>query len=243
MLDATRAALVQKNVALARFLARMVYERNRSELDLDEVTSIAYQGLVTAALRWDPEGQAIDEEGLRETAKHPSGRAFAGFARQRIIGEILDWQRRRDHVQRSFRTLYKALVAAGFTGSFDQGPTAADLAAALGVDEERIRRVVYAVHASPVSVETVQDETQVSHAGYDFEASAMETTIKQAVVVALQQLPTVQRHVIALRYYRGWEFQAIAVELGVSLPIVREAHSEAVITLHSAMRRRAEEAS
>jgi RNA polymerase sigma factor (sigma-70 family) len=243
MLDAVRAELVRKNVALARYLARVAYERNPTELELDEVTSIAYQGLVTAAIRWDPIGQNIDEEGLRETAKHPSGRAFAGYARQRIVGEILDWQRRRDHVQRSYRTIYKTLIAAGFTGSFDQGPSAKTLAAKLGLDEERVRRVVYAVHASPVSVETVQDETQVSHAEYDFESSAVETSIKQAVVLALQQLPTVQRHVVALRYYRGWEFQAIAVELGVSLPVVREAHSEGVIALHAAMRRRAQESS
>ena len=41
MLDPIRAALVQKNVPLARFLARLAYERNPTELELDEVTSIA----------------------------------------------------------------------------------------------------------------------------------------------------------------------------------------------------------
>jgi RNA polymerase sigma factor (sigma-70 family) len=231
-MDEAQKALVVNNVALARFLARLVWMKNPNGMDLDEVVSVAYQGLVTAALRWSPEGRAINPEDLI------SGKAFSGFARQRIIGSIIDWQRGVDHVQRSYRGIYKLLTASGL----GQGATIPDLMVTTGLTSEKIRSVIQAVEATPISMDSPPDQWEDFPdysldipAVQNVEASALETSIKNSAVAAFQTLPKLHQTIVALRYYENIELQTIAGMLGLGLTTVRDAHSEAILTVHAAM--------
>jgi len=217
---------------LAHFLARTVWKRNTRDIDLEEVVSVAYQGLVTAALRWDPTGREIRPEDLE------SGKAFAGYARQRILGTIMDWQRGADHVQRPYRRMYKLFVAEGWGA----GKTEAEVAKATGIELEKVRQVIRAVEFPPKSLDLQQDTEFNDSLGVpsevNVESSALETHIKTAVASSLSELPQLQQVVIALRYHTGMELQIIAAELGLSPTTVREAHTEAVLAMHTAMRSR-----
>lgn len=231
-MDEEQKALVVKNLALARFLARLVWAKNPNEIDLEEVTSISYQGLVTAVLRWDPSRAQINPDDLI------SGKAFAGFARQRIIGSILDWQRGVDHVQRSYRGIYKLLRASGH----GQGKTEEELVILTGLTAEKIRAVTRAVESTPISLDSPPDQWEdfPSYsldlpAENNVESSALETVIKNSVVAAIESLPELHRTVIALRYYAGVELQAISGLLGLGLTTIRDVHSDAILTIHTEM--------
>ena len=231
--------LVEVNYPLAKFLARKAYERN-SEIDLEEVTSVAVQGLVSAALKYSDEGKS--EETIA------NGKAFSGYARIRINGAIYDWQRDLDHVQRSYRAIYKTLLSAGYT----KGVTLEDAAAAAGIDIEKAGRVAKSVHASPLSWEekfTGRDPRNFVDSGpkgssyddvvssdHDVESSAIEGMIKHSGVKAYRTLTTLQRTVIALHYRREIKIDLIATMLGVGIGEIRRAHTEAVLIIHEAMR-------
>lgn len=92
--------LVEKNIRLANFLASQTYRRLKGRLNYEDIESAAHFGLVQAALRFDPTRKDIRKEDLE------NGRAFSGYARLRINGSIMDYQRSLDHVPRDTRTLY-----------------------------------------------------------------------------------------------------------------------------------------
>lgn len=235
-MDLKTSKLIEANVPLARFLARKMWERAPNVLDYEEVTSMAYQGLVTAALRWAPEGRNIDP------AEIENGKAFAGFARQRILGQIMDYLRDLDHVQRSYRNDYKILVRAGYPGSFGQELTAEALSGITGLSVHRIHVVVRAVETPPVSLEgTFEGSSEEPSDSIDVESSALVSTLKNATADAVNSLPPLHQVVIALRYIESMEMQAIASELGVSLSTVRDSHDVAIKHVHDALLQIAEE--
>jgi RNA polymerase sigma factor (sigma-70 family) len=229
--------LVGRNIGLAQKIANE-YVAKSTEFEQEEVTAIAYQGLIRAAQKFDPGRDTIIEQ----------RGAFAGYARRWINGAILDWQRSMDHVQRSYRRIFKELVAKGW----GTGATEEELIEATGIPKAKIREVLRAVRTTPVSFETLGALMEKATVGNDstmafdppsdhnVESSAMETHITHATSSAYQQLTEVQQIVIGLRYSTGLELQAIASELGMGLTEVREAHTEAVIILHGAMKSRVE---
>lgn len=236
-MDAAQKKLVEKNVALAQFLARTVWARNREQMDIDEVVSIAYQGLVSAALKYDPHVFGMSQETI------DNGKAFSGFARRKILGAILDWQRSLDHVQRSYRFDYRAIVRAGFIGQLGQGVSLAVLSERTGLSKERIQTVLLAVLRPPISTEEVIQEIGDEPVAISAEDTAMASSIKRSVHQALLGLSPLAQVIIAKRYYQQMELQAIAQELELDLTLVRTMHSEAVLVLHEAMRKRVDDRS
>jgi RNA polymerase sigma factor (sigma-70 family) len=230
--------LVARNVGLAQTIANE-YQSKSSEFEQDELVAIAYQGLMQAAQRFDPGRDTI----INQRA------AFSGFARRRINGAILDWQRSEDHVQRSYRRIFRDLVRHGW----GNGATIKDLVESSQLPEKKIREVLHAVRASPVGFETLGlllDTVKVENgstltfdppAKNDVESDAVAMTITEATGAAYQQLTEIQQVVLALRYSTGLELQMIAAELGLSLTLVRQAHTDAIMDLHAAMRSRAED--
>lgn len=227
-LTAEQRLLVESNVDLAHHLARDAWSRNVDNLDLEEVVSIAYQGLVKAALKFDPSKMTP------ETVAN--GKAFSGWARRWIVGGILEWQRQADHVQRSYRQIYKRLIAAGYNRR-----NLSALADELGEPVEKLRQIIQAVEMTSVSLDE-QAGPDLSlpkygevEADHDVESSALEATITLSFGLAHLELTEEQQVIIALRYYFGLEFQQIAQEMEVTLNYVRDAHSEAILDLHEAM--------
>jgi RNA polymerase sigma factor (sigma-70 family) len=222
--------LVEGNVALAKFLARLSWEKNRNQMELQEAVSVAYQGLVNAAIRFDPYAHGMSQETI------DNGKAFSAFARTKITGAILDWQKGSDYVQRSVRTDYRAIVAAGYLGDLQKDPLPSVLAERTGLAEDRIRKVAQAVQLSPISTEDLLDESGTSEPlHHGVESSAVESSITSTAANVVQELPPLAQVIVALRYYSGFELQTIASQLGISLALVRETHSEAVLSMHQAM--------
>jgi RNA polymerase sigma factor (sigma-70 family) len=233
-LTAEQRRLVQENAPLAKFLARKRWEMAPGALDYEELVSLAYQGLVTAASRW----RAYSEENGVSESEIASGEGFSIFSRKRIIGSILDWQRRdADHVPRSYRTDFKLLQRVGYPEKIKNYETLSELTS---LPIERIRLIVSAVERSPISFhEMVNDEGEVMTsepiASQNVEGSVLLSVVGSAVAERVESLPELQQVVLALRYFEGLELQAIASELNISLSIVREAHNAAILSVSEAM--------
>lgn len=226
-LNASQQKLAADNVRLAAHLAHSVWNRNRKVMELEEVVAVANIGLVIAAQRWNPEGRQINPEDLA------NGKAFAGFARRHIMGNILDWQRRQDHVQRNVRTEYKLLEASGLT----DGIKYEELALRTGIDEERIKRVVFAVSHPPVNLEIPSDNDESDTFEMDLphkttvEQEVSERAILDTLVKSVKELTNFQRIVLVLRYYSGLYLTNIAEELNTPIAEVSKAHETAVLTI------------
>lgn len=226
--------LISDNAPLAKFLARKRWEMAPSALDYEELVSLAYQGLVTAASRW----RAYSEEnGLPEEAI-VNGEGFSIFSRKRIIGSILDWQKRdADHVPRSYRTDYKILQRAGYPEKTKNYP---ELSLITTLPLERIKLVISAVEKMPVSFHEMIDEdgnitANEPVSSHNVEDSVILTAIGSAIAEKVSTLPMLQQVILALRYFEELELQAIAAELGTSLTVVREAHNSAIEAVRDAM--------
>lgn len=234
-LTAEQQRLVSQNIDLARHLAWDACRRSPA-LDADETLSVAYEALVSVASRFDGSRANVLADGTVDLAG-----AFSGYARRRINGAILDWQRSKDHVPRRHRSIYKILQAHGHGA----GRSVEELAEITGMEPERIRLLIAAVEASPVSLDSTQsaddsldDGSPLApkhHSSHSVEGSVLESRIKEAVTYVFDALPETQQAVVALRYYEGMDLASIAAELQVSLTSVRSMHSEAILQLHAAM--------
>jgi DNA-directed RNA polymerase specialized sigma subunit len=221
-LTAYQRRLVSENRALAIRLAMIAWSKNRQQ-DGDELVSVAYQGLVTAALLFDPTRTDIDPDDLE------NGKAFSGYARQRIVGSLLDWQRKSDFVPRRVRKAYKDLQAIGH----GDGASTRDLAATTGLPESHIRTVVAAVETMPVSLDDrpeTDDEKSSFGANEYYVAAEADVETDAAVALILTEmartwaaLPFLQRAAVANKFYFGKSVSRAAADLGCSTNDLRDA--------------------
>lgn len=242
-MDSFETQLVTDNIKLAQFLARRTWEKAPSVLDLEELISLAYQGLVAAAQRY----RAYGEEHAYSEESIATGQYFAVFARKRILGKILDEMRSNDHVPRGYRKDYKSLLQAGY----DTGSSMADLSTVTGLDPDRIRRTVLLVENSPVSIdeESVSDgdvtyQSMELTADHNVESSALVAHIMQhGLVDVVDSMTKLQKIVVVLKYYEGMKLSDIAGEIGYTPGAVMEAHSTALLIIRGQMLARVQEAS
>lgn len=230
-LTARQKALVERNVGLAQKISHD-YIRSNSLYELEDIVSAAYQGLIQAALLFDPHRPGIYDEN-----------AFAGYARQKINGAILDWMKSGDYVPRGARQIYKKISSLGY-GRERSLRDIEFFAAELEVSEKKIRAAVAAVENPSLSIshrpdaddqEETTSYTNSIPSGHDVEESTFAILVQDAVATAFDEMPTLHRTVIAMRYYGHYELQNISMELGISLTLVREIHSEAILQIHQAM--------
>lgn len=236
-MDTEQTKLVEDNIGLANFLARLMWEKSKEVLDRDDLRSLAYQGLVSAALRWRPYGEqnGYSEESIA------SGQFFSVFARKRILGQIMDAMREADHVQRSVRSAHKAMLRAGY----GQGVPTEEVSVVTGLTLAKIREVARAVENTPVSIWQSDEHgdavglyfTPYDHVGAQdhVHETTFVNSITGALVQAFDQLTELQQVIIVLRFYLQMELQPIGLELDLGLTVVRETLAEAVLSLHAAM--------
>lgn len=223
--------LVETHLDLAHSIALGFWRKAPAVMEKSEVVAIAYQGLLTAAQRFDPEWRPADDP------RYDPFLAFGSFARRRITGAIVDWQRSMDHVPRRQRRAYKTFQSHG------GNKTPEELADLTGLDVTKIRYITHAVEASAVSLDVSSDDGQSLYSelssSQSVEISALTSSIQDIVADTFASLPPLQRSILVLRYYQGFDLTQIATELGVAVSVIRINHTEALELVHTAMRRAA----
>lgn len=217
-MDAYEEKLVIDHLELAKQVSRKIYRTAPHALELDELTSIAYTGLVQAAQRWKSYCQQRGYDSSRMDF-------FQVVARQRCHGAILDVLRSQDFATRSLRAKSKRLQEAGQ----DSGVSTTELAARTGMSRSEVSRVQRGMSNKPVSLEAD---------GSDFEILQTTESIHHvnqmlsALVAGYNTLSVEAQIVIALHYYEGLELQKVAQRLSAPESWVSSLHTEAVLFLH-----------
>jgi RNA polymerase sigma factor (sigma-70 family) len=220
--------LVTDNKELAQYIALYVWRQNKQDMEKEEVVSIAYEGLCKAALLYAPHSHGMSQETI------DNGKAFAGFARIKINGAILDWQKANDHVPRRQRQMYKEFKTLGY----GEGATIDYLAEKTGLTAKKVRAVIVAVEATSVSIDGNQDGMTSPE---DVEENAVVSEILNSVSDAFVTLTPLQQEILTRRYFLQHEIPQISKDMSRSLLDIRAEHADGIIKLQKIMEKKSAE--
>lgn len=214
--------LIQQYMGLAQALARQQWRKAPHALDLDELTGIAYLGLVSAGRRW--------EKYCSEKEYDPNAlQFFKPFVVQRVNGALIDAIRASDWATRSLRTRAKALQEAGQ----DKGVSEQELADRSGLSIKDVRATIQDMsQRRPMSIEA-EELDPMSRVGV--ESDAFTTSLLGTVVETIRDLEPEEQVVLTLHYFKGLQLQQVAKAMGISESRASQLHSRAVIAVHEQM--------
>jgi RNA polymerase sigma-B factor len=201
-----RDAATTAAMPLARSIA--VRYRNRGE-PLEDLVQVAYLGLVKAVARFDPE----------------RGTDFMAFATPSITGEVRRWFRDRGwdiRPPRRLQDMRANMLPAiqDLTQELGRAPLVAEVAERLAVPPEEVRETMLAVTGyTAESLDAPVDRFDGpcladTLGGRDHDLDDLEDRLSLEPLLA--QLPPRDRHILSLRFYRGWTQSEIAEDIGVT---------------------------
>jgi RNA polymerase sigma-B factor len=203
---AIRDRLVEMHMPLVQHLARRF--RNRGE-PLDDLEQVATIGLIKSVDRFDPE----------------RGVEFSTYATPTIVGEIKRHFRDKGwavRVPRRLQELRLSLTSATAELSQRNGrsPTVAELAVQLKITEEEVLEGLESANAYSTLSLDVPDTDDESPAVADTlgsEDEALEgVEYRESLKPLLEQLPSREKKILMLRFFRNMTQSQIAEEVGIS---------------------------
>lgn len=230
MIDDTRAKfeteLVQANLALVQYVTSEIAHRVPSHVNRGDLVSAGMLGLAQAARSFDPE----------------RGIAFDRFASTRIRGALLDELRGRDWASRSVRARARGMQQATdeLTNRLGRPPTPDEIAKALRLPTESVRKLVDDVHRATVlnyeSLVLDGDAEEFLAAGeLSPEEAILERERRSVLTDAVASLPERLRRVVVGYFFEERSMQDLADELGVSESRVSQLRAEALLLLKDGM--------
>jgi RNA polymerase sigma factor for flagellar operon FliA len=220
---------VMGNLAFVESVARRVAASMPHTIDLGDLVQDGMLGLIDAANRFD-EGRGIK---------------FETFAERRVRGAMID-ALRREAWPRGVRRQRRELEAAREQLRRELGaePSLADLAKAVGTDEQRLGRTIVRITTIESTSALSAPETPIESALPDVclppEQPAPDRVYescetKDRVRRAIASLPARERKVIALYYYRDVTMKQIGAEIGVNESRVSQLHARAIQRLKKSL--------
>ncbi len=209
---------VERSAHKVGIIARVVH-RMLSDVRVDELESAGYEGLIQAALRYDPE----------------SGVAFEAFAHYRIRGAMIDWVRsqnpglrRHQRAVRSLEASQSLLEDAAADGGSDRRALEDRVAAARAL-VERTATAVMTSRAMDHEPDRLATET-------DPERSLIDSELRRRLDGALSKLEPGERELVEAIYQHGRSMQQLAQELGVATSTVSRRHAKLMARLAERLR-------
>jgi RNA polymerase sigma factor FliA len=214
-------ALIAEYMGLSQSIAQQVWRTAPHALDLDELTGIAFLGLVSAARRWLPYCASNDYD--------PNAlQYFKPFVARRVHGALIDAIRSADWATRSLRTRAKALQEAGQ----DKGVPEKELARRAGLTVKEVRATIHGMSQRPVSLEAEELDPV---AGTGVESAAFTSDLLGTLVGTIRDLEPEQQIVLTLHYFKGLQLQEVAKTMGISESRASQLHAKAVLAVHAEM--------
>ena len=218
-----RDELIDRALPFARRMASKY--RNRGEA-ADDLTQVASLGLVKAVDRYDP-----------------ARGSFTAYALATISGEIKRHFRDRTwgvHVPRRLQDLSLAVGQASrvLTGSLARTPTAAEIAAYLGIAETDVAAAAEsAAGYTPSSLNLPIGDGGAELGDLMGDADPGMSLVDDRLTVSrlLCRLPARERRILAMRFYGNYTQSQIADELGISQMHVSRLLTRALTWLREAM--------
>jgi RNA polymerase sigma factor for flagellar operon FliA len=226
-------SLIEQYLPLVKAVVGRLAMTLPSHVNLDDLYSAGLVGLLNAVRRFDMK----------------SGSSFEHYARLRIRGAVFDELRRLDWVPRSVHEKAKkvALVMQQLSQRDGAVPTDAQMAKALNLSASQYEEMLEEIRpASYVCLDAVQDENGESYGASadliadDSQIQPWEGTASRemASLIAerIQQLPEMQRKVLALYYYEDLRLREIAEAFGVTESRICQIHAQAIIAIKALLK-------
>lgn len=224
----SRDSLILTYYPMVHRVARRMAARYPSSVELDDLVSIGTMGLIDAAERYDAE----------------ICNSFAGYARIRVQGAIVDALRKADWVPRSVRNRARNIHAAKSNLEFRLGraPSRDELARELDMDVDtldtyhRDANILTLVSMEESRAESDQRIADTLRSDTDSPALvAVHQSVRNRVSDAVTDLPARDQTIVRLYYYEDKSFKEIGSLLGVTESRVSQLHSRIKRRLRDAL--------
>ena len=223
--EADREALILGHLREVKQIARSIYRRVPSTVQLDDLVQAGMLGLIDAATRYD----------------HSRPLLFPQYARIRITGAIYDSLRDLDWASRYMRTRQQKLenTAAHLARILGRQPSSDEVADALGMDLDTFYEFASAVQ-DVQRVELDAHPNDAQHSVYEQlpanpergpDVLLFEKETRECVRKEINELPPDERTVMFLYYLCDWRMEAIARRIHRTESRVSQIHSRAVARL------------
>jgi RNA polymerase sigma factor for flagellar operon FliA len=201
-----RDAVILEHLPLATAIAVRVHAGLPVHVDLDDLVQAGIVGLIDAASKFDRKKNV----------------AFSSYAKHRIKGEILDSLRKLDWATRDMRRRQKQLetVTRTLTGLLQRAPTEAEVADKLGIDLNRLRKIML----------------DLPNLGPDFPCApdthpdriCAQEQLRGVLGEATTTLPARYQQVVRLYYANELTMSEIGQRLGINESRVSQIHKAAL---------------
>ncbi len=214
--------LIRDNISTADAVAVKVWKTAPYSLELDELKSVAYLGLVSSAARWETfcEANSYNPE---------STEYFSAYAIKRMNGAIYDHFRSTDWATRALRQKAKLIAEAGEVDSEEE------LMEKTGLSQKQVRSTQTRMSNKPVPLEEAMAGEYEPKAEKPTSLIVDSNLLLTTFVSTILKLSEDQQSVIILKYFEEIDLKEIARRLGMSDVKVSHLHTDAVLLIHEAM--------
>jgi RNA polymerase sigma factor for flagellar operon FliA len=217
-------ALVRKHADLVKRIAYHLAGRLPPQVEVEDLMQAGMMGLLEAAQNY-------------ATGRGASFETYAGI---RIRGAMLDALRKLDWAPRSVHRKARAAAQALREVEALRGSEAneADVAAHMGVSLPEYQRIVQdTLGCQLLRLNDADGEEsaldRLPDAAPDPEANALDESMRQAIIEAIQALPERERLVLSLYYEQELNLKEIGAVLKVTESRVCQLHGQALLRLKS----------
>ena len=228
----TRDELVIEHLDVVKSIANRLARRLPSSVETQDLISVGMLGLIAAAGRYCPR----------------LGVPFAAFARQRVLGAMLDELRSLDRAPRSVRRMGRMIetTLARLRHELRREPTEEEIAGAMDMSEAEYQRAVSRLQGielgsmHELDVTDSEGEHLIALSVGDDERPDVQlerTEMRELLANALARIPGRERHILSLYYQQELTLKEIAEVIGVCESRISQIRTSAVSRLRLSMSR------
>ena len=231
---ANEDTLIEQHLPLVKTIVDRMRIFLPAALEMDDLYSVGFTGLASAARRFDP----------------AHGVPFAGFATLHIRGAVHDELRRMDWMPRTIRDKAKKYSESlsALEQRLGRAPTEDEIRNELSLgraDYEALLDEIKPASFLPLDGEAYSEDSD-NVALHDIIPDDTQTTgcdelqkkeLVQLVLRRLQELPDMQKKVLAMYYFEEMRLAEIAAVFGVTEGRISQIHTQAMIGLRAFVKR------
>jgi len=230
----TENALVEQYLPLVAAIRGRLAMTLPDHVDADDLHSAGLVGLLQALRNYNP----------------ASGTSFETYARVRIRGAMLDELRRMDWVPRTVHEKARKLQGAmtELEQKLGRTPTEAEMARALKMSATEYSELLDEVRPATFICLDAAGSSEDSDSGSLYEVIAdasddctveqvSQRELKEIILARLEELPDMQRKVLALYYGEDLHLREIAEAFGLTESRICQIHSQAILSIRAYIQR------